>query len=55
MAPRKPNYQFERQERDRAKQAKKASKAAAKKAADTEADPNAPMVESTDTPPEGAE
>ena len=29
--PRKPNYQFERQERDRAKAAKTAEKAAAKR------------------------
>jgi hypothetical protein len=30
IVPRKPNYQFERQERDRAKAAKKAEKAAAR-------------------------
>lgn len=36
---RKPNYQFERHERDRAKAAKKAEKAAAKRDGATEVNP----------------
>lgn len=43
--PRKPNYKFERAERDRQKAAKKAAKAAAKKA---EQDDAAPDVADTD-------
>jgi hypothetical protein len=42
---RKPNYQFERMERDRAKAAKQAEKAAAKRRDQDDAaasDPNAP-------------
>lgn len=37
--PRKPNYKFERAERDRQKAAKKAAKAAAKKADQDDAGP----------------
>lgn len=37
--PRKPNYQFERQERDRAKAAKKAEKAAARQRNGADASP----------------
>ena len=44
---RKPNYQFERKERERAKAAKLAEKAAAKRDRDRPAD-----VETVDTPPE---
>jgi hypothetical protein len=46
---RKPNYQFERQERDRLKAAKNAEKAAAKRAAAEQA---AADAESTNKPTE---
>ena len=52
MAPRKPNYNFERQERDRLKARKAADKADAKRAlrerAQAEANGLAPPAEPTD-------
>lgn len=47
---RKPNYKFERMERDRAKAAKKAARAKAKEDAKAKADPNAAITAETDTP-----
>ncbi len=46
---RKPNYKFERMERDRAKAAKKAARAKAKEEAKAKEQPNVAIIGETDT------
>ncbi len=46
---RKPNYKFERMERDRAKAAKKAARAKAKEEAKAKDDPQAGIAAETET------